>query len=115
MDSYAATKIGRGELFEAIGFLSFLREKVLCPLAMWTHEKPVRGARKIEKHLPDFARRLQSTVPAYSRKSCLDALRAATEIYMELRPQVQTLKSNTEAEIEVLAYVAKIDCEIAKD
>ncbi len=112
---YAASKIGRGELFEAIGFLSFLREKVLCPLAMWIHEKPVRGARKIEKHLPDFATRLQRTVPAYSLKSCFEALRAAAEIYRELRSHVQYLKLNTEAEIEVLDYVAKISCEIGKD
>jgi hypothetical protein len=42
---YGAGKIARGEIFEAIGFLSFLRERVLGPLGLWIHEKPVRGVR----------------------------------------------------------------------
>ena len=31
---YATTKVGRGELFAAIGFISFIREKVLGPIVL---------------------------------------------------------------------------------
>ena len=50
---YGAGKIARGEIFEAIGFLSFLREKVLGPLGLWVYEKPIRGVRRIEQYLPE--------------------------------------------------------------
>src|ERR1044072_7553111 len=53
---YAATKIARGELFEAIEFLSFLRVTVLGPLALARAGARPSGVRKIETIAPDFAR-----------------------------------------------------------
>lgn len=105
---YTAAKIGRGELFEAIGSLTFLREKVLSPLALWTHQKPVREIRRIEQYLPDFAEQLRKTVPSYDRESCIDALKATVDIYKELRNRSRNknLKINSDVEKEVLNYLS---------
>jgi hypothetical protein len=107
---YGAGKIARGEIFEAIGFLSFLREKVLGPLGLWVYDKPVRGVRRIEQYLPEFGQRLQRTIPSYSKESCLEALHACVEIYRDLRSRYSTERflANEIAERESLAYLAKI-------
>jgi hypothetical protein len=107
---YGAGKIGRGEIFEAIGFLSFLRERVLGPLGLWVHQKPVRGVRRIEQYLPDFAQRLQRTIPSYSKRSCFEALHACIEIYRDLRSQYSAGRFlvNEDAERESLAYLTKL-------
>jgi hypothetical protein len=107
---YCGTKIGRGEIFEAIGCLNFLRETVLAPLALWLHHKPVRGIRKIEQHLPEFAQRLQATVPVYDRASCLMALQAVVEIYRELRTQnlSELVNANPRAEKEALQWLSRL-------
>ena len=113
---YGAGKIARGEIFEAIGFLSFLREKVLGPLGLWVYEKPIRGVRRIEQYLPEFGQRLQRTIPSYSKESCFEALRACIEIYRDLRLRysAESFLANEIAERESLAYLAKIDPELKK-
>lgn len=103
---YGAVKIGRGEIFETIGFLSFLREKVLAPLDMSIHGKSPRGVRKIEQYLPEFAKRLQKTIPSYDRQSCIEALNETIKLYKELRGKGRCAAlhavTRDEAEIERL-------------
>jgi hypothetical protein len=84
---YAATKIARGELFEAIDFLSFLRGNVLGPLALARAGARPSGVRKIETSAPDFALELQRTVATHDAADCLRALRACVELYHSLMPR----------------------------
>lgn len=78
---YGATKIGRGELFEAIGFLGYLRETVLGPLAAQRVGAPLRGVRHLEFIAPDEARDLERTLCGYDRQDVGRALRACVELY----------------------------------
>ena len=82
---YAGTKIGRGEYFEALEFLSFLRVQVLGSLALQQAGLEARGVRKIEQLLPDFARELRMTVATPEKESLLNATEYATKIYQKLR------------------------------
>lgn len=59
---YCATKIARGEFFEATEFLSFLRTTVLSPLALQQHGLTPSGVRTIERRLPEFATLLRETI-----------------------------------------------------
>lgn len=63
---YAATKLLRGELYEAIGMLGFFREQVLGPLLYRRAGKNQRGVRRLE------ALRLDVSLPGRSvrRRSC---------------------------------------------
>ena len=83
---YAGTKIARGELFEAIDFLSFLRGTVLGPLALARAGARPSGVRKIETIAPAFALELQQTVASHDAADCLRALRACVELYRSLTP-----------------------------
>jgi hypothetical protein len=82
---YALLKTGRGELTEAIDFLSFLRMSVLGPLLHIKNKHLPRGVRKVEQLLPsaDLAA-LQSSFAVADRKSILTALRNCINLYNEL-------------------------------
>ena len=83
---YAALKLGRGENFEALDFLSYLRVTVTAPLLQIRNGKLPRGLRKVEfnfnKH--DLAR-LVNTVSEYEKNSIYDALYNTIRLYQELR------------------------------
>ena len=80
-----AGKIARGELFEAIDFISFLRVNVLGPLCLLRSGARPAGVRRIETDAPEFADQLRQTVPAYDADSCLRALRACIDLYRRVR------------------------------
>lgn len=82
---YIAMKIGRGELFEAIETLSFLRVTVLGPLALMKNGYLPRGMRYIERDAKEELPVFIKTVPAHDRKSCELALTNAIELYQRLR------------------------------
>lgn len=82
---YGASKIGRGEYFEALEFLSFLRTTVLSPLALKQHKLTPSGVRTIENRLPNFSASLRSTVAEPNKTSLSNAFRNAIQIYLELR------------------------------
>ena len=82
---YAGTKIGRGEYFEALEFLSFLRIQVLGSLALQQAGFEARGVRKIEQLLPEFAGKLKKTVAFPEKESLLRATEYAAELYLKLR------------------------------
>ena len=82
---YAAVKLGRGELFEAIGMLSFFREQVLGPMLYRRANLPQRGVRRIEFlsiHPDDL---LTSTLAMHDRDSVSTAIRKAVDAYVMLR------------------------------
>jgi nucleotidyltransferase-like protein len=108
---YAASKIGRGELFEALDFMSFLRTQVLGPLALKEASAQPSGVRHVERLAPARARQLQETVARYDARDLVSALRAAVALYRELRNRagVETLKRRNEAEAAALDYLDAVE------
>jgi len=107
---YAAAKLGRGELFEVIDSLAFLRAHVLGPLALVNAGGRPTGVRKIEFAAPAFAREMQATVATYDVGTCAAALRATVQLYRDLRaPRASDLKRNTAVEDAAMTYLAEIE------
>jgi hypothetical protein len=107
---YAATKLGRGELFEVIDFLSFLRGQVLAPLYLAQHGEEPRGVRRLEQRAPTFAAELERTVAGYDRRQCAEAVQYCIELYRNLRDRVgsRDLVHRTSAEQASTLYLAQI-------
>lgn len=107
---YAAAKLGRGELFEVIDFLSFLRAQVLAPLYLAQRGEEPRGVRRIEQRAPTFAVELERTVAGYDRRQCAEAVRHCIELYRNLRRGVGSadLVHRTAAEQASTHYLAQI-------
>jgi predicted nucleotidyltransferase len=101
---YGATKIGRGELFEAVDFLAFLRFVVLGPLALHRAGARATGVRKIETVVPDFARELEKTIARYDAADCARALTECVRLYRSLRGDV----SRNGAEDAAMVYLDQI-------
>jgi predicted nucleotidyltransferase len=81
---YGATKLHRGELFEAISTLDFCRGKVLGPLLQREAGLPPRGVRRIED-IPGATSRLACTIAGPDRMAIRVALECAAQLYLELR------------------------------
>lgn len=107
---YATLKIGRGELFEAVDFLAFLRFKVLGPLVLLEAGAQPTGVRRVETAAPARALQLQTTVASYDRESCIRCLYAAVELYRELRQVIgaDDLVANENVESAAMSYLANI-------
>lgn len=106
---YCAAKIGRGELFEALDFLAFVRGRVLGPLALLACGAQPNGVRKIELLAPEYAGRLRETVALHDATSCIAALEASVRLYRDLRaPHAGTLTCNASAQNAVGAYLDQI-------
>lgn len=108
---YAATKIGRGEFFETLTFLSYIQQVVLGPLALIRLGYLPKGVRKLEQHLPaEDLHALKQTLASYDRASLLQAVQASVTYYKELRDAVMppTIQRNARAEQRVLAYLQEI-------
>ena len=82
---YAVVKLGRGELFEALGMLSFFREQVLGPMLFRRANLPQRGVRRIEALGIDPDGLLTSTLATHDRHSVGIAIRRAADAYVNLR------------------------------
>jgi hypothetical protein len=83
---YAALKIGRGEYFEAMDFLSFVRNVVLGPMLHLKKGGLPRGVRRIETMAdPADLESLRNTIARPDRDSLLDSLWACIRLYNELR------------------------------
>ena len=107
---YGATKIGRGELFEACDFLAFLRAQVLGPLALARHGAHASGVRRLELLAPEPAAEMRATIAAYDRRSCALALGRVAEMYRRLRrtAAAQSLVPRAEAEKAAMAYLEEV-------
>jgi predicted nucleotidyltransferase len=100
---YAASKVGRGELFEALGTLDFLRGRVLGPLGLERAGARPSGVRRVETAAPELAARLRGTVARYEAADCLRALRVCTEVYRWLEP------GTSSAEVRVMRYLSELE------
>lgn len=108
---YAAAKVGRGELFETLTFLSFMQQTVLGPLALMRNGALPKGVRQLETTLlPADLQAMQQTIAGYDRSSCLEALHKVVVYYRVLREAVMpaTLTYRTRAEHRVMAYLEEI-------
>lgn len=82
---YGATKLARGELFEAIGILAFFREQVLGPMLHQRMGRPQRGVRRMELISDQASQQLARTVAMHDAMSVRAALLAAIDMYVDLR------------------------------
>jgi hypothetical protein len=80
-----AGKIARGELFETIDGLGFVRARVLGPLVLQLHGAQPNGVRRIESAAPPAIHALRATIAEHDAISCTRALRATIALYSELR------------------------------
>ena len=100
---YAGAKLARGEYFECLDVLAYLRGVVLGPLIAVEHGQRPQGVRRIERYAPERARALEATVGDHSSAGCARALRTAADLYRELRdPRVEL---RADAEREALAFL----------
>jgi predicted nucleotidyltransferase len=109
---YALVKIGRGEYFEALDFLGFLRMVVFGPLLHMKNNSLPRGVRKVEMELADDdLALLKLTIPTYDRQSLLGSLKNAVSLYRQLRTALydNTVLIQTETEQNVMVYFEQIE------
>jgi hypothetical protein len=94
---YIGTKIGRGELLEAVDGLALLRQAALGPLVALRDGRPAAGVRRLEQHAPHDAAVLARTIGDHTTAGTLAALRAAVTAYRDLREHVDVHR-RTDAE-----------------
>lgn len=108
---YLATKVARGELFECIDGLCFLRAGVLTPLMQVKAKKLPRGVRKAEMqlNLPDLEN-LKITLPQYDKESVVKAIDNTISIYRSLRRKLypDNIELQTLAEKRSIEFFKKI-------
>ena len=104
---YVATKVGRGELFEAIRFLSFLQEKVLGPIAIELSGGKSYGVRHFEQIAATYGGQMRTTVASYDRKEIAKALLGVVEVYKSFRQNraLETLRMDAKTEEVVMRYL----------
>ncbi|WP_157494259.1 aminoglycoside 6-adenylyltransferase [Fulvivirga imtechensis] len=108
---YTTLKLGRGENFEALDFLSFVRTFVISPMLQIKNGKLPRGLRKVEINFPKSdLDKLVTTVPAYKMESIFDSLENTVSLYIELRQIIfpSTIKLRTQTELRTLEYLKEI-------
>jgi len=102
---YGALKIERGELQEALDFLSYLRVSVLGPLGLQRHGLKPYGVRRVENN-PELAAQLASTVGGLERAALIAALENAINLYLGLRPD--SVQRRQEAQEVALDHVEQM-------
>jgi hypothetical protein len=104
---YTAVKIARGELFEAIDALGFVRGRVLGPLVLAEAGAQPNGVRRVEMSAAARVAALRATVAAHDRTACWGALRETMALYTELRERLAPpgLQRGAEAERAVRDFL----------
>lgn len=108
---YTATKLGRGEYFEALDSIGFIRARVLSPLMQVKNGLRPKALRKVEKELPATDMDdLIATVADYDPISIVEALMHCVRIYTALRTQLfpPHIKLHKAAEQRSMAYLQQV-------
>jgi hypothetical protein len=107
---YTAARTARGELFEAIRFLSFLLWTVLAPIATEASGEKPHGLRRFEQIAGTYADKMRSTVASYDKDMVVDALFEIADIYKSFRKDhaPQSLTTNPKAEAVVMRDLEKV-------
>lgn len=107
---YVAAKVGRGEILEAVEFLSFLRSNVFGPLGKSQLGLRPAGVRRLEAIAPQLADELKATVAAPDAGSILAAIRVCVDLYRRMRStDAVPIRASTSAEMAAIEYVAEIE------
>jgi len=104
---YGASKIARGELFEAHALLAFVRAQVLGPMLARNGGHRQRGVRQVEFEAPESVAALAKTIPLYERKDCWLALQATVDFYTAMRLDFPPENLNEQVERAVCDYIAE--------
>jgi predicted nucleotidyltransferase len=110
---YAAAKVGRGELFECLDMLAFVRANVLGPLIAVARGHRAAGVRRLERIAPDLLPDLEATLGDRTPHGCLAALKATVALYRRLRVDGPPVERRDEAERESVAYLADLEARLA--
>jgi hypothetical protein len=81
---YVQTKVLRGELYEALDGLQYIRDNVLFRLLAMQRGERASGARRVEARTGTWTRQFAETLPVLSKESMLTALRASMALYQRL-------------------------------
>ena len=108
---YLAGKIARGELFEVLDGLGFIRARVLSPLALQQAGAQPNGVRRLEVTVPELVPGFSETVASHDARSCLRAVRATIALYRELRDgaDAPTLVRRAEVERESIRFLDAVE------
>jgi GNAT superfamily N-acetyltransferase/predicted nucleotidyltransferase len=82
---YTTVKVARGELFEAVDALTFIRATALAPLVTAGKVADPAGVRRIEHLAPAVVPALRATLSDATVADCLRAAEATVELYLRLR------------------------------
>jgi predicted nucleotidyltransferase len=108
---YIAGKMARGEYFECLDGLGYIRARVLAPLLQLKSKTQPRGLRKVEAKLslPDLEN-LKITVAGYNRDSIIKSLDNTISIYRSLRKKLfpADIELQVKAEQKSIAYFKEI-------
>ncbi len=107
---YAAGKIARGEIFEVIEFVSYVRQNVIAPLLHMKNGSLPRGVRHIEASAPKELPALLETVTVHDVQSCINALHALIRLYIDLREPYlgQKIEPRLHAQKRAIEYLCLI-------
>lgn len=107
---YALAKIGRGEYFEALDFLAYLRMTVLGPLLQVKNGQLPKGVRKIETHIePHDLDLIRRTIADYKKQSLLEAVDNCISLYLYLRQHLyKDITLKIDAEQRVIDYFHEV-------
>lgn len=106
---YLTVKIGRGELFETLDGLAFIRNRVFGPLIMSKLDKQSVGVRRIEQLAPEYTARLAKCVAKHDVADCLTAVRACVDLYQRFRGGFDQVELRDEAEATVMDYLSEVE------
>ena len=81
---YIETKVLRGELYEALDALQYLRDNVLFKVLALQREERPSAARRVEARTGVWTNQFAETVPVLSRESTMNALQAIMALYQVL-------------------------------
>lgn len=108
---YVAGKAARGEYFECLDGLGYIRARVLAPLLQLKSKTKPRGLRKVESKLsmPDLES-LKITIASYSKTSILKALDNTISVYRSLRRKLfsPAITLQEKAEKRSMEFLKKI-------
>ena len=99
----ALTKVGRGELFSALEYLSLIREKVLGPIVLEISGGRPYSVRRVEQAAAEYVSALQGTVAHYDKREIMAAIQQEVKLYRLLR---RAQRPRDAAEAAVGAYLA---------
>ncbi|MBH8572760.1 nucleotidyltransferase domain-containing protein [Nostocaceae cyanobacterium CENA369] len=108
---YCAARLGRGELFEALDFLAFLRGQVLAPLAKVEAGRLPRGVRNLEREIPQRLGDFYQTIPTkHNQHEIAQAIQNSIHFYRQLRDALKlpTLVVRTQAEVASTQYLQRV-------